>query len=280
MSELIRPFLVCACVALFATVGLADGGFDACLGMFPNQAPPQLTDDADIDLCKTADGRAVFAVRFDTQRQTPDWVAYALTPEMIEGLTKRERPRFRPDPALPAPAQATDGSYVKSGYSRGHVAPAHDMSWNEAAYDATFDLSNVVPQRQRFNAGTWLGLENAVREWAKQSKTTLWTITGVYGANAAQPTIGKEPHTPSVPTCFFKIIAARDKDDDDAHRVLAVVLRFDDTRKRKAWVTGLTTLERIRARSGVPFLDGVNIKPGFDRAFWGVDMPAQPADCL
>lgn len=255
----------------------ADAPAPPCRAHFPGGHVPAKTQAWDIDLCKHADGQAAYAIRFDSHRRTPDFVAYKLTPDLMARLGKRTRPRFRPDALLPPGVQARDRTYVRSGFSRGHMVPAHDMSWNEAAYDATFDLSNVVPQIQHFNAGPWLGLETAVRDLVARNATVLWTITGVYGVHPDRPTIGQGPHAPTVPACFFKILVA--PSPNGGYRALAVVLRYDDFRKRRDWVSGITTVARIRERTGIDFLDGLRLDAAFDAAFWGATRPETPADC-
>ena len=67
---------------------------------------------------------------------------------MITGQSERTE-NFRPDPAVPSgSAQLND--YKNSGYDRGHLCPAGDMTFNEQAMSETFYLSNMSPQEPAF----------------------------------------------------------------------------------------------------------------------------------
>jgi endonuclease G len=68
-----------------------------------------------------------------------------------------------------AGAGATDGDYRHSGFSRGHLAPAADFAWSDAALRTTFLLSNAVPQKLSANNGRWAAAERAVRSIARQA---------------------------------------------------------------------------------------------------------------
>ncbi|MEN6373442.1 MAG: DNA/RNA non-specific endonuclease [Smithella sp.] len=54
--------------------------------------------------------------------------------------------KFRPDPDLKEEARAELSDYKKSGYERGHMAPAVDMRWYQKAMVECFFLFNMVPQ--------------------------------------------------------------------------------------------------------------------------------------
>jgi len=242
-------------------------------------------------VCKQADGQALFAIRYDTTRKTPNWAAHVLTPQRMAQITANsgtmKRPKFTPDADIAVDDQAVDKSYVKSGFSRGHIVPANDMSWSKAAYDTTFHFSNVAPQKQTFNAGTWLGEEDAFRTYVKAKGTPMWVFSGVYGAveddpatpdEIEGPIIGTAPYTPNVPKCYYKIVVAR-PDPNAPYKVLSTLFDWNDFGKRKTWVNSITTLETVEARSGIDFLKGLAVESAYDSAYWAQEMPAFPGDC-
>ena len=47
--------------------------------------------------------------------------------------------------------------------------------------DATYYFTNVAPQWQGFNAGNWLDLENAVRDFVDNRNLDLVVYTGTNG---------------------------------------------------------------------------------------------------
>ena len=83
-----------------------------------------------------------------------------------EGRTNK----FLPDPDVRG-AKAYTGDYTKSGYDRGHMAPAADMKWSKQAMEESFYMSNICPQNPNLNRGDWNDLEEKSRQWAKK----LWS---------------------------------------------------------------------------------------------------------
>jgi len=277
--------LVLAVLALWPLVGKAD--FTGCEALFPGQVVPSQQAQSTLDLCKTADDTPLFAVRFDTTRKIPVWTAHSLSPAQMAKIQanrgKMNRPKFTPDPNIPGDQQAVDRSYVRSGFSRGHVVPANDMSWSLASYNATFHFSNVVPQKQRFNAGSWLGAEDAFRAWVSEKNLTFWGFSGVYGTLedvevSAASSLGLAPNTPTIPKCFYKIIAAQ-QSDGQPYKVMALIFKWNNFSKRGRWTDAITTLATVQTRTGIDFLQGLDIESDFDPDFWGATPPATPADC-
>jgi endonuclease G, mitochondrial len=62
-----------------------------------------------------------------------------------EGVN-RNKSSFREDPDIPLMFRALLKDYVRSGYDRGHQAPAADATYTQIAMDETFLLSNMAPQ--------------------------------------------------------------------------------------------------------------------------------------
>jgi len=276
MKSLILVFAVMCMVSSVALARTQD--FADCTDQFPGGIVPNAASSTIMDLCKVADGKAIFAVRFDTTRKTPNWAVHKLSRQDFDKLSSRKRPRFFPDSNVPANDQATDKSYTHSGYSRGHLVPAYDMSWHADAYHATFNLTNVVPQKQRFNAGTWLGMEAKLRNLVKDKNVTIWDFSGVYGQIQAEPTIGTEPHSPVVPKCYYKVIVTQTK-ADGPYKVLAALFHWNDFGKQKTWIKSITSLDHVQQRSGINFLQGLVIESPYDADFWEVAMPNSLADC-
>lgn len=139
---------------------------------------------------------------YSLSTNTPAWVAWELTAEEASAKGKGRADDFSPEPALGLLSPETS-DYSRSGYDRGHMAPAADFRWTESAMEGTFVMSNVCPQNHTLNAGTWNDLEKQCRKWA-QNYGTLWICCGpIYGSNPE--TIGKNVEI-SVPSHFFKVV--------------------------------------------------------------------------
>ncbi|MEI6347020.1 MAG: DNA/RNA non-specific endonuclease [Bacteroidota bacterium] len=104
-------------------------------------------------------------ISFSLKNKQAYWVAYSLTKGNTEGGFKRSN-KFTPDPEIPKSSQGSNADYSKSGYDKGHIAPAADMGWSSKTMTESFYFSNMSPQNPSFNRGIWKKLEELVRDWA------------------------------------------------------------------------------------------------------------------
>ncbi len=105
-----------------------------------------------------------YTVSYNAERHLPNWVAYCLEAHETEGDLARTD-KFLPDPLVEGDPVVTK-DYAKSGYDRGHMAPAADMRWSEQAMKESFYMTNMCPQNHNNNAGDWKDLEELVRDLA------------------------------------------------------------------------------------------------------------------
>jgi len=153
-----------------------------------------------------------YEICYSYEYNTPLWVAYELTSDEASAKGKGRADEFTVEPALGSYSPHSY-DYSRSGYDRGHMAPAADFRWSESAMEGTFVMSNVCPQVHELNAGSWNDLERQCRSWA-QHYDKLWICCGpIYGSNPK--TIGKEVEI-SVPEKFFKVILKPWKDGYEA----------------------------------------------------------------
>jgi endonuclease G len=139
---------------------------------------------------------------YNERHEQANWVAYMLTSSRL-GVGVERSNRFLIDP-LVEEGSATNADYAKSGFDRGHLAPAADMSWSIEVMKESFYYSNMSPQVPGFNRGIWKKLEEQVRLWAKQYDT-LYIVTGPK-LESGLPTIG--PNQVSVPKLYYKALIA------------------------------------------------------------------------
>lgn len=116
-----------------------------------------------------------YSLVYSETHEQAKWVAYVLNRKELVGVVERED-KFRPDPSVPT-GSASNSDYKKSGYDRGHLAPAADMKWSEKAMSESFFYSNMSPQLAEFNRGVWKKLEEKVRDWALENDSLL-IVTG------------------------------------------------------------------------------------------------------
>lgn len=144
-----------------------------------------------------------YASCFSTITNTPLWVAWELTPQKASAQTASRTDEFLPDPLL-GERSPLARDYSRSGYDRGHMAPAADFKWSWTAMEESFYMSNICPQNHTLNGeGPWLGLEKQCRAWGKRYPR-LYMVAG--------PLFSKTPKfignscKVAVPRAFYKVI--------------------------------------------------------------------------
>ena len=145
--------------------------------------------------------RSGYTVSFSSTFIQPRWSAYTLRGYQLEGAGVPRADQFVPDP-LAQPYSATNEDYNASGYDRGHLAPAEDMSWSAQSMEESFYYSNISPQVPAFNRGVWKRLEELVRYWATVYDS-VYVVTGPV-LQPGLPVIG--PHRVAVPQQFYKAV--------------------------------------------------------------------------
>ena len=147
----------------------------------------------------------------------PYWVCEHVKKSQL-GSDAERSDRFKTDPDLHGP-KSTPADYERSGYDRGHQAPAGDEGENQVLQDQTFYMSNMAPQLPQLNRNAWKSLETITRTWATQF-SEAWVFTGpvFYDPKEDNPatadgtipyyTIGMD--AVAVPTHFYKIVIVKD----------------------------------------------------------------------
>ena len=152
--------------------------------------------------CDTLIDRPGYALGYIEYHEQAAFVIYKLTAR--EALTKEAQRtnRFRRDPEIPT-GSATTADYRRSGYDRGHLAPAADMAFSVQTMADSFFMSNMSPQKPAFNRGIWKRLEEQVRQIAIREKA-IYVVTGPILPKKKTVTIGANQVT--VPTHYYKVI--------------------------------------------------------------------------
>jgi endonuclease G len=139
-----------------------------------------------------------YTLSYSSNDKQAEWVAYSLTPMLINGSQKRAS-KFKADPLITDPVGPS--SYTKSGYDRGHLCPAADMKLSAVSMNESFYMSNMSPQAPSFNRGIWSKLEDKVRDWALQ-KNGVYVVTGPL----LNKSCGFVARSITVPCAYYKII--------------------------------------------------------------------------
>ena len=143
-----------------------------------------------------------YTLSYNNQMRTPQWVAWELTKAETRGEEERSS-EFQTDPYVIGTKVETY-DYSRSGYDRGHMAPAGDMKWDKQAMQESFYMSNICPQDHNLNKGDWNDLEIKTREWARRYGKAYVVCGPIYQKGKKIKYIGN--NRVAVPHAFFKAI--------------------------------------------------------------------------
>jgi endonuclease G len=153
-----------------------------------------------------------YSLSYSEQHEQAEWVFYEIKKERILGLVSRTDD-FRIDKKISSNS-ANLSDYKGSGFDRGHLAPAHDFSFNKNAISESFYMSNMSPQNASFNRGIWGNLEKLVRSWG--SNSSIYVVTGPI-LDDCSTTIGT--NNVCVPKYYYKVIY-----DPSEQKMIALIL--------------------------------------------------------
>ena len=141
-----------------------------------------------------------YTVSYNKDLKIPNWVSYELTRQETKGKEKRSD-NFIADPLVKG-SIATNADYARSGYDKGHMAPAADMKWSPEVMKESFYFSNMCPQHPQLNRRGWKNLEEKIRDWAIADSAIIIICGPII--NQSSRTIGK--NKVAVPERFFKVV--------------------------------------------------------------------------
>lgn len=144
-----------------------------------------------------------YTVSYNSDYKIANWVAYELTSGEAKSKQAERSNKFVSDPMVKG-VSATNEDYTRTGFDRGHLAPAGDMKWSAKAMRESFYLSNICPQKPGLNRGIWKDLEEQARLWAKEDGSLL-IVTGPVITDDMKR-LGK--NGVGVPKAFYKVICA------------------------------------------------------------------------
>jgi hypothetical protein len=115
-------FLVLCVVAAFGT----------CISHFSGAR-----DDSDLPISPKGTSEIIlhrtgYTSSYNIETRQPNWVAWHLTREHVQGTIKRANNAWHEDLSVPKP-RVSNYDYKGSGWSRGHMCPAGDNKWDERA---------------------------------------------------------------------------------------------------------------------------------------------------
>lgn len=204
-----------------------------------------------------------FVESYNRDRGTPNWVSWYVGSTSL-GATSRTDD-FRADTALPTSwyhVQST--SYSGSGFDRGHNCPSGDRTTTTVANQATFLMTNMIPQAPVNNQQTWANLENYTRSLVTAG-SEVYIVMGSYGTGGTGSSgyaTTVDGGNVTVPSNVWKVIVVLPNGNGDlsritsATRVIAVNTPNINT-TNSDWKTYRCTVRSIETATGYNLLSAL-----------------------
>ena len=141
--------------------------------------------------------------------------------------------------------------FHRSGFDRGHLAPAHDIGavYGSVAQRESFLMSNISPQGPTLNRTIWRNIEAWCWSTFSTSTSTAVVFSGpVFDKN--KTFLGRS--SVELPDAFFKVILYQSK--DDLHMVAFVVPANASSKEITSYVS---TVDKVEEITGFDFFPSI-----------------------
>ncbi len=195
-----------------------------------------------------------YTLSYSEQHEQAFWTMYRLTAENLSMPKYKRTDNFRVD-TLVSTGSATKQDYKGSGFDRGHLVPAGDMSWSEVAMSESFYMSNMSTQAPGFNRGIWKRLESQVREWASANEL-VYVVSGPV-LNDGLETIGA--NKVSIPRFFYKVII-----DYAEPEIKSAAFVFENKKSGEDLFSFAVSIDSVERLTGLDFFPA--LPDGFEKS--------------
>jgi endonuclease G len=159
------------------------------------------------DNCNQILDKEYFQVCYDQNLKTAKAVTYTLYGDLVNETNIEKRPSFKIDREVEKEYRASTKDYTKSGYDRGHLANDAAFDWSQESLNATYKLTNIIPQVRKVNRYTWIKAERYARFIATQLGEVQIINLVTYPKKPTR--IGKNKI--AVPNGFYKLLYNNDQ---------------------------------------------------------------------
>ena len=188
-----------------------------------------------------------YTASYNHQTLCPDWVAWELTAEELDGAADGQYP-FSRDPDVKFP-KASREDYSNSGWDKGHMAPRADMKWSHQALEESYYFTNICPQDHEMNSQAWRKIEELTRRMARRFGSVLVVCGPIYDS-VERRHIG--PACVHVPDRFFKALAF--ESNGEWYAVGFLVDNDHQSRSPRSYAVPVDSIEAVIGRNVFPHL--------------------------
>lgn len=213
-----------------------------------------------------------YTVLFDTENSIPYWIAYPMHPIYLDGGNRTNEWAY--DPLIPSIYQpnVVDRSFPDPTLDRGHMLASGDRSASRNLNRTTFYVTNIVPQDQSMNRGTWSVLENKVRDWCQASAyDTLYVVTGsilppgediIYVLDNSNKDIAK-------PKYMYKALLKQEKSSKKWH---SIAFKMENNNSGVPYTSSVMSVAALEEETGFTFFpslsDATEVKSQTSMTHW------------
>ena len=199
--------------------------------------------------------RSQYAMDYNDTTHQANWVSWSYT-SSDSGSSGRQD-TYRADTNLPAGFTQIGSSSFGTGLDRGHMCPSADRTATVADNDATFFMSNMIPQTSQNNQGLWATFETYCRSLASGgSEVLILCGPGDFGTTTISNGM-------KLPGSVWKVVvvapsgtATAPSKVNTACRVIAILTPNTAT-VGSSWASYITTVEQIEANTGFQFFSSL-----------------------
>lgn len=207
-----------------------------------------------------------YALSYNRDRGTANWVSWHLDDTWVGSLPRFDT--FRPDPAVPADWHRVLGSdYQFSGFDRGHMVPNadRDPATSSPINQATFLMTNMIPQAPDNNQGPWASLENYLRTLLNDNE--IYIVAGGAGVGGTgsvsfATTIANGRVTVPAQTWKAALVIPKSTDDlttvNSTARTIAVIMPNAQGIRNDPWQNYLVSVDQVEALAGYDLFENVD----------------------
>ncbi|GAB3517159.1 DNA/RNA non-specific endonuclease [Emticicia fontis] len=205
-----------------------------------------------------------YALSYNRSRGTANWVAWHLSMAWKGDAARAEN--FKSDDSLPESwYKVKTSDYVGSGFDRGHLCPSADRDGSVADNEATYLMTNIVPQSPNSNRDTWVALETYCRKLASAGNE-LYIIAGVLGQGGSGSNGGTTKTLDGkvvVPESLWKVIVVLPVGDNDIDRINSgtrvIAIKIPNRQSIKSdWGEYRLSVDDLEDLTGYDFLSNVS----------------------
>ena len=217
------------------------------------------TSDNIVVVHKTSEFGVNYILEWDCTKKTQRWSCYTLdnsnsAKKVSRYVANKGESQYPKDPDIPSAYTFNSDPYYGTGYDHGHICPSYDRLNSKDANYQTFYISNMQPQRNAFNAGIWLKLENLVSNtgwWNNKSfRDTLYVCKGGTIDNASQ-ILGKLNTGLIVPKYFFMAILCK---NSQGYKAIGFwVEHLNEDRSNDRFTDLIVSIDDLESLTGIDF---------------------------